>query len=298
MENMSVAATGLTGLIGSRLEELLSRDFEWRALRYEDRFDITSPEKVDKAISSFNGEAVLHLAAFTDLNAANKEQGDKTGMCYRINVLGTRNIVGACQKFGKYLIHVSTDAVFGGGKQSAYTEEDKPEPIEWYGQTKFWAEEEVLKSGCRAVIVRFAYPFRAGFEPKKDFVRKIIGQLTAGEKIKMFTDTIFTPTFVDDIAVAIKMILTKSPTGIFHVVGSTALSPFAAAKEVTKVFDLDKKLIKPQKLDDYLKSGGRPYPKFAGLSNEKLKRELGVTMRKFPDALLEMKKQLAERKIP
>src|SRR3990167_7099350 len=116
MKNISVAATGLTGLIGSRIEELSSRDFEWRGFRYEDGFDITDKEKVDRAIGEFNGEIVLHLAAFTDLNAANKERGDKTGMCWRINVLGTRNIAGACQKYGKYLIHVSTDAVFGGEK--------------------------------------------------------------------------------------------------------------------------------------------------------------------------------------
>jgi len=291
MKNILVAATGLTGLIGSRLEELLSRDFEWLGLRYEDGFDITSSEKVDKAISSFNGEAVLHLAAFTDLNAAWKQRGDKTGMCYQINVEGTRNIAKACQKNGKYLIHVSTDAVFGGDKQSAYTEEDKPNPIEWYGQTKLWAEEEVAKSGVKAAIVRFAYPFRAGFEPKKDFVRKIIDQLKSGEEISMFGDTVFTPTFIDDIAVAMRAILTKKPAGIFHVVGSTQLPPLAAAEEIAKVFDLNEKLILPQKFDDYLKSGGRPYPKFAGLSNEKLKREPGVTMRKFPEALEEMKKQ-------
>ena len=290
MEKKLVAATGLTGLIGSRLRELMSGGFEWLPLRYEDGFDITSGKKVDRAIGFFRGEAVLHLAAFTDLNAANKEQGDKNGMCWRINVLGTRNIAGACQKYGKYLIHVSTDAVFGGEKKSLYTEEDVPGPIEWYGQTKLWAEEEVKKSKASAAIVRFAYPFRARFEPKKDFVRKIIDQLKNGEEISMFSDTIFTPTFIDDIAEAMKVILAKKPVGIFHVVGSTALSPFAAAKEVAKVFDLDKKLIKPQKLDDYLKSGGRPYPRYAALSNEKLKRELGVSMWSFPDALREMKR--------
>ncbi len=291
---MLVAATGLTGLIGSRLEELLSRDFEWRALRYEDGFDITSPEKVDRAISSFNGEAVLHLAAFTDLNAAGKETGDKTGMCYRINVLGTRNMAEACRKNGKYLIHVSTDAVFGGGKQSAYTEEDKPDPIEWYGQTKFWAEEEVVKSGCRGVIVRFAYPFRNRFGAKKDFVWKIVDQLTSGEKIKMFTDTVFTPTFVDDIAAAMAVILAKKPTGILHVVGSTQLSPFSAANKISETFNLDNSLIRPQILAEYLAGGGRPYPKFAGLSNEKLKAELGVTMKEFPEALTEIKRQKDE----
>lgn len=291
MKNVSVAATGLTGLIGSRLAELLRGEFEWRALRYEDGFDITDPEKVDKTIGKFDGKMVLHLAAFTDLNAANKELGDKNGMCWRINVLGTRHIAGACQKYGKYLIHVSTDAVFGGDKQSAYTEEDKPNPIEWYGQTKFWAEEEVEKSGCGAVVIRFAYPFRARFEPKKDFVRKIIDQLKQKETIKMFTDTIFTPTFIDDVAAVMREIILKRPTGIFHVVGSTSLSPFAAANEISETFNLDNSLIQPQTLADYLAGGGRPYPKFAGLSNEKLKKELGVEMLSFPEALSVMKKQ-------
>lgn len=289
---VKIVATGLTGLIGSRLAELMGGEVEWLPLRYEDGFDITSEEKVDTAVGGFDGEAVLHLAAFTDLNAANKEAGDKNGVCYRINVDGTRNMALACQKYGKYLVHVSTDAVLGGDKKTLYTEEDKQNPIEWYGQTKFWAEEEVRSSGPKAAIVRFAYPFRAKFEPKKDFVRKIIGQLRGGEKLMMFEDTVFTPTFIDDIAPALQAILLNKPTGILHVAGSTALSPLSAAKEVARVFDLDQKLIEPQKLDDYLKSGGRPYPRYAGLSNEKLKKELGVSMRTFPDALLEMKQQL------
>lgn len=292
-DKIKIIATGLTGLIGSRLVELMSDDFDWSPLRRKDGFDITSVEKVDKAISSFNGEAVLHLAAFTDLNAANKERGDKNGACYRINVLGTRNIVRACQKNRKYLIHASTDAVFGGEKKSPYTEDDFPGPIEWYGQTKLWAEEEVLASGCRAAIVRFAYPFRAGFEPKKDFVRKIIGQLSAREKISMFADTVFTPTFIDDIAEAMKVILAKKPAGIFNVVGSTSLSPFAAACQVVRSFGLDESLVEKQKLNDYLRIGSRPYPRYSWLSNQKLKVELGVSMRTFSESLFEMKRQLS-----
>lgn len=292
MEKKLVAASGLTGLIGSRIEELLGGNFRWLSLRYEDGFDITSGEKVDRAISSFKGEAVLHLAAFTDLNAANKERGDKTGMCYQINVLGTRNIARACQKNDKYLIHVSTDAVFGGDKKLQYAEEDAPGPIEWYGKTKFWAEEEVKQSGASAAIVRFAYPFRAGFELKKDFVGKIIDQLKNREKISMFGDTMFTPTFIDDIAPALSEILINKPTGIFHVVGSTPLSPLAAAFQVARTFGLDETLIREKRIDDYLASGGRPYPRYAALSNEKLKRELGISMKTFPNALLEMKRQV------
>ena len=108
----------------------------------------------------------------------------------------------------------------------------------------------------------------------------------------MFDDTVFTPTFIDDISEAMKVILAKKPAGIFNVVGSTSLSPFTAACQVARSFGLDETLVKKQKLDDYLASGGRPYPRYVGLSNARLKRELGVSMRTFSEALLEMRRQL------
>lgn len=292
MKKRIIGATGLSGLIGSRVEELTRDQFEWKSFRYEDGFDITKKEDVDRWISRLTDSVVFHLAAFTDLTAGWKEKGDINGSCYKINVLGSRNIAMACQKYGKYLIHVSTDAVFDGEKKEPYTEEDKPNPIEWYGQTKFFAEQEVQKSGCEFCAVRFAYPFRARFEPKKDFVRKIIDQLSRGESFPLFTDTMFTPTFIDDIARAIQVIFEKRPRGIFHVVGSTLLSPFDAGQEIARVFELDASIIQPQKLDEYLRSGGRPYPRFAALSNKKLLRELGVSMKNFPEALQEVKDQL------
>lgn len=295
MKKITVGATGLSGLIGSRVEELTSHQFEWKPFRYEDGFNITKVADVNRWISQLESDVVFHLAGFTDLNAAWQQKENKSGSCYKINVIGTRNIAGASQKYGKYLIHVSTDAVFGGEKKEPYIEQDTPNPIEWYGKTKHLAEQEVQKSGCDHCVVRFAYPFRARFEQKKDFVRKIIDQLKSGTSFSLFTDTIFTPTFIDDIAGAIRTIIEKQPTGIFHVVGSTALSPFDAGQEIARVFGFDASFIRPQTLNDYLSSGGRPYPRFAALSNDKLKTELEVSMKTFPEALLEMKQQLSSQ---
>lgn len=292
MKKQIIGATGLSGLIGSRVEELTRDRFEWNPFRYEDGFDITKEDDVIRWVSQLDGDVLFHLAGFTDLNTAWQQKGDMKGPCYRINVLGTRNIARACQRLKKYLIHVSTDAVFDGEKASPYTEDDQPHPIEWYGEAKWLAEQEVQKSGCEFCIVRFAYPFRAHFGPKKDFVRKIIDQLQSKKSFPLFTDTMFTPTFIDDIALAITVIITKRPKGIFHLVGSTPLSPFQAGQEIAKVFGLDASPIRPQTLEDYLTVGGRPYSRFAALSNKKLKRELRVSMKGFPDALIEMKRQL------
>ena len=103
---------------------------------------------------------MIHLAAFTDTNAAWSQRGDKSGLCYRLNVSGTKNIIRLCQKYGQYLIYVSTDFVFSGQKDGVYTEEDTPDPIEWYGQTKRWAESG-FESILPAAIIRLSYPFRA-----------------------------------------------------------------------------------------------------------------------------------------
>ncbi len=292
-DKTKVIGTGITGLVGSRVKELTADVFDWIDLSRSNGVDITDAKNLENAIEKNNSGTLVHFAAFTDLDEAEKQKNDKDGLCYQVNVIGTKNIALSCAKANKHLIYISTDAVFDGKENVPYTEIDMPNPINWYGQTKWLGEQAVIDTGCKFTIIRIAYPFRARFDHKKDFVRKVIDQLASGEKLTMFSDTVFTPTFIDDIAEAMKVILAKKPAGIFHVVGSTPLSPYDAAVEVVAVFDLNKKLVLPQKLDDYLKSGGRPYPRYTALSNQKLKKELGISMRTFSEAILEMKRQLS-----
>ena len=288
-----ILTTGLSGLVGSRIFELLSNKFDFQDLAYEDGFDITKIETIEKEISLSPAKVLIHLAAFTDVNKAWEERGNKNGMCYQINVVGTKNIAQLCRKYNKFLIHFSTDFVFDGRKKGVYTEKDKPEPIEWYGQTKYWAEEEVKKSGCDYCILRIAYPFRAYYKPKLDLVRKIINGLRTKNLPPMFSDQIITPTFIDDIAFGLKIILEKRPLGVFHFVGSTFLSPYLLAKKVAKVFNFPLELVKRGSLKDYLENnpGVRPYQKNLALSNKKIKN-LGVKIKTIDAALLSLKRQL------
>jgi len=204
-----VIGTGLSGLIGSRIVELLSDKYAFSDLSLEAGVDITNSVQIEEKIRNSEAEVVLHLAAFTDVDAASKQDGDKSGSCYKVNVLGTQNVVSACRTSGKYLIHVSTDFVFDGKKKEPYTEEDKPNPIEWYGKTKFWAEEEVRKGGINYAIVRPAFPFRVEFKAKKDLVRQIIKGLEENSLPPMFVDQIITPTFIDDIALEFIILLAR-----------------------------------------------------------------------------------------
>lgn len=292
-----ILGTGLTGLVGSRVIELLGDKFDFKNLDLTTGVDITEKSQLESKIVSSKAEVFLHMAAFTDVNAAWKQRGNKKGECFRVNVLGTRNLASLCQKYNKFLIHFSTDFVFDGKKETPYTEEDQPKPIEWYGQTKYWAEEEVKKATNDFCIVRIAFPYRAKFSPKIDLIRRIVEGFEKRNLHRMFVDQITTPTFIDDIAYGLEKVFEVRPRGIFHLVASSFQSPYELAIQVAEVFGFDKKLVKRGSLVEYQKSqssSARPWHKFLGLSNDKAQKELGIRMSLLKEGLEKMRAQWLE----
>ena len=282
-----IIGTGLSGLVGSRIVELLGNQYDFQNLDLTSGVDITKAEEIEQKISSSKAKHLIHLAAFTDVSKAWEQRNEgKESLCYKVNVVGTKNIAKACKKHNKFLIHFSTDFVFDGDKTSPYTEEDKPRPIEWYGQTKLWAEEEVKKSGCYYAILRIAFPFKkkesfSGLEPnpKLDLVRKIISKLQGGEELKIFFDQIITPTFIDDIAKVVEYCIKNNPIGTYHCVGSSQISPYDLASMVAEKFNLNKTLIKKTSIKQANQPGLRPRQVYMGLSNKKLEKDFGIKMK-------------------
>lgn len=291
MQN-KIIGTGLSGLVGSRVVELLGKKYSFSNCDLSTGTDITNTRSFNKSIGEKSGEVVLHLAAFTDVDLAFQQKGNKNGLCYKVNVNGTRNVAQYCAKHGKYLIHISTDFIFDGNKKTKYLETDKPSPIEWYGQTKFWAEQEVQKAGGKYAIVRIAFPFRSNFKDKLDLVRSIKQKLTSDKPLQMFSDQVITPTFIDDIAIALDVLISKKPKGIFHVVGSTPISPYNLAVKIAQALDLNYTNIEKTKLSEYLKTANRPYQKSLTISNKKIKSKLGIKMSSIDEALRKVKLQM------
>lgn len=254
--------------------------------------DITKPELIEKFISDHSAKVLVHFAAFTDVNKAFEQTDDKAGICYRVNVDGTQNIVDLCKTRDIHLIHISTDFVFSGEQEEPYTEESPRSPIEWYGQTKAMAEELVENSGVDYTIVRLAYPFRANFPDKPDLIANIRKGLEDGTLYPQFSDMTITPTYIDDIATGLEAMISRNPSGIFHLVGSSWVSPYQLAKKVASTFNFDPKIVKKGSLTEYLKSANRPYARTVKLSNDKAKRELGLTLKTIDEALLDITNQL------
>lgn len=299
---MKILVTGLTGLVGSRFQELLSNAYEFDEISLSTGINILDRKAVlDKVLSS-DTDIVLHLAAKTNVDGCQEDkQKDKEAItsknfeqiinektAYAVNVLGTQNVVNACEKANKKIIYISTDFVFNGQKKS-YSEEDEPDPINWYGKTKFEGEKIVKNSSNEWMIIRPAYPYRALFK-RNDFVRSIIDKLEKREKLNVITDHIMVPTFIDDLVNALDVLIKTNQTGIFHVTGSQKLTPYDAATKIAKEFNLDSSLIEKITRREYF-TNKAPRPFCLNLKNDKIGK-LGIEMSTFDKGLKEIKNQL------
>lgn len=305
---MKVLGTGLTGLVGSRIVELLKGVYEFD---FSD-VDITDKEAINKKIRESKAPVMLHLAAKADVdgceldkeldikilghkdNEAQEKEFKEKKTAWGVNVFGTKNVVDACLENNKKLIYISTDFVFDGTETTnGYKENDIPNPISWYAKTKYEGEKLVQNSDLSWMIGRIAYPYRANFE-RFDFARTILNRLKSRQKINAVTDHVFTPTFIDDIAFALGYLIKTDATGIFHIVGSQSLSPFDAALAIADVFNCDKSLILKTTKEIYFKNRA-PRPFFLKIKNDKI-QQLGIKMRGFEEGLKELKAQMSKLK--
>ena len=286
---MKILVTGLTGLVGSRVAELLSTRHEFNNISRSTGVDIENKKSVLSVISASDAQVVLHLAAKTNVDGCETDKSlGQNGEAWKINVEGTRNIAGACSQTNKKLIYISTDFVFDGTKET-YSEEDIPNPVNWYAKTKYEGEKIVQDLKTPWIIARIAYPYRANFV-RPDFFRAILNRLKNNEPVSAVTDHVFTPTFIDDIAFALDILIKSNSQGIFHVVGSQNLTPFAAANLIAGEFVLDKsKISKTTRSDFFSNRATRPFQ--LSLKNDKITK-LGIKMRTFDEGLRKIKTQI------
>lgn len=293
---MKILGTGLDGLIGSRVVELLSDKYEFENLSIATGVDITDRNAIFQRIKTSDAQIVLHLAAKTDVDGCEKDKAlGQDGKAWKVNVEGTRNVADACLGANKKLIYISTDFVFDGTNPPAggYSEEDIPNPINWYAKTKYEGEKIVQDLKTPWIIARIAYPYRANFT-KIDFFRAILEKLQEGKSVTVITDHIFTPTFIDDIASALDTLIGSSSQGIFHIVGSQSLTPLDAVNLIADEFELDKsKINKTTRSEFFNKSAPRPFQLV--LKNDKIGK-LGVGMRTFEEGIREIKDQISKIK--
>jgi len=284
-----ILATGLSGLVGTRVKELLSDSFAFTDLSLETGVDITNFEQIEESIQNSPANVILHMAAKTDVDSCEDDKIlGEDGAAWLVNVVGTENITTSADKYGKRVVYISTDFVFDGTNEK-YSEDDEPNPINWYAQTKYEGENIINKSGISSSILRIAYPYRAKFDGKRDFVRNILERLRSNEAVYGIIDHIFTPTFIDDIASALNVFLKRELPGIYHVVGSQSLTTYDAIRKIADIWHFKARIKKVDRATYFLDRAFRP--RKLALKNDKIAK-LGIEMRRFDEGLEEVKRQM------
>lgn len=270
-----VLVFGGSGLVGSKFITLHSQTFKINAPSTPE-VDILNKDQIAKAVEQFNPDSIVNFAAYTNVEEAESQRGNQDDICFQINANGAENVAEVAKKFDKHLVHISTEYVFDGKKESSpYIEEDKPNPINWYGQSKLIGEKFVLESGCKAVVVRISMPFSAHHEAKKDIARFFLEQLKMGNQVKAIEDQRITPTLVADIANALASILENQSAGIYHVSSKDSVTPLEFAKTIAEIFRLDYSLVSSINFMEYNKNKQAKLLKYSWLNPAKFEREFG-----------------------
>jgi dTDP-4-dehydrorhamnose reductase len=252
--------TGAGGQLATAFSRLLEGEV---FLSREEALDIRDAEAVRAAVHSFAPDAILHCAAFTNVDGA--EADPKAAEA--VNVVGTRNVVQAVRGTHTTVAYFSTDYVFDGAKRAPYVESDEPRPLSVYGRTKLAGEEEVL-SWVHGTVFRTSWLFS---ETGSNFVKTILAaareRAGSGEPLRVVDDQVGSPTYAGHLAAAVdeSLRLGVGP-GIYHLAGSGYCSWCELAREVIQLAGLEVE-VEPISTAE----AGRPArrPAFSALGSER-----------------------------
>jgi dTDP-4-dehydrorhamnose reductase len=203
-------------------------DAVWR------RLDVRDDAAVSALVREARPDVIVHTAALNPGQGTDFEA---------VNARGTRHVARAARASGTRLVHISTDVLFDGEKGS-YVEEDPPRPITPYGRSKALAEEEMRASGAEAAIVRTSLIY--GWRPRvAQSVRWIIDDLQAGKSVRLFTDELRCPIWVESLAAAVIELAEMSYTGILHVAGAQPLSRYEFGVRLLRFHGIAPSLVVP-----------------------------------------------------
>jgi dTDP-4-dehydrorhamnose reductase len=240
--------------------------------------DFTNATQVDEVLLTHKPTHIIHAGAISkpDICEENKV------VAFNINVEGTKNLLASAQKINCHFLFVSTDFVFDG-KKGMYKEEDERFAVNYYGQTKILAEDEVMKYPFEWSIVRTVLVYGKPLTGRDNIITLVKQKLLAGEGYSVFNDQVRTPTYVEDLATAIVVMIEKNTKGVYHISGETIVTPYQMAIATAEYLNLDKSLIKEVTVQTFTQPALRPAK--TGFDISKAKSELGFKPISFEEGL-------------
>lgn len=278
---MKLLVTGASGLLGATLV-LTAREKVGDVIavcgrhRFEPQgvitfqADLSDERTATELIVNLRPHVVIHCAAMADVDACEIRPEDAK----RINVGMTGYLMEGVSRVGARMVYISTDHVFDGEK-GGYREEDPPAPLNVYALTKLEAEDVVIASGDRHLVVRTNI-YGWNFQNKQSLAEWILSRLEAGQRVPGFSDVYFSPILVNDLSDFLLRMISSDLGGLYNVAGGESLSKMEFAVRLARVFGLDATLVDSVLLKDaQLRT---PRPRNLTLDTTKIEKALGIAM--------------------
>jgi dTDP-4-dehydrorhamnose reductase len=300
-----ILITGSNGLLGQKIvKQLLTKgDHQFlatsagknriAALNTSDyqhlyqSLDITNQQQIDEVFNVFKPTVVINTAAMTNVDLCEEKKEE----CRLINVTAVSYLLQACQSVNAHFIHLSTDFIFDG-ENGPYKEEDKPNPLSFYGQSKWDAEQLLMMSEytnwaiARTIIV---YGIAENMS-RSNIVLWAKEALEKGNPINVVDDQFRSPTWADDLAIGCLLIADKKAKGVFHLSGKDTMSILELVERVADFFQLNKSVIQSIKSSSLNQAAKRP-PR-TGFILDKAIRELNYQPISFEEGLKKISMEL------
>ena len=285
-----ILVIGAKGMLGRDLMGILHSSLPNDEVKGWDieEIDIRKKEETVTKVEKLRPEIVIHIAAYTDVDGCelNEEKA------FEVNAEGTKHVALAASRCRAKVVYLSTDYVFDGNKRDPYLESDLPHPLNVYGLSKLKGEQYVQECVKDFLIIRTQWLYgRYG----KNFVASILRQASEKRVLSIVNDQIGSPTCTADLAQAISVLIQFNGQGIFHVANSDLCSWYTFGQAILKLSGMDKVRVIPISSQEL----GHPAvrPSYSVLNCQKLKKETGLTLRPWFEALKDYLVTYREEKI-
>jgi len=274
---------GAKGMLGKDLVEILrsssrvDQRLDWEVFGWDiEEIDIQEEKNTVTKIESLRPDIVINIAAYTNVDGC--ESHDEKA--FAINAEGMRHVALGALRCRAKVVYLSTDYIFDGKKREPYLEDDPPHPLSVYGRSKLRGEQYVQEMVEDALIVRTQWLYG---KYGNNFVASVLRQAREKEVLSIVNDQVGSPTYTIDLSRAISVLIQCDARGVFHVANSDLCTWFAFGQEILKLSGMEGVKIVPISSEELGRPATRPL--YSVLNTEKLKRETGMTLRPWSEAL-------------
>ncbi|NOU21879.1 MAG: dTDP-4-dehydrorhamnose reductase [Methyloglobulus sp.] len=287
---MKILLTGATGQVGWELARTLLPLGEVIAVN-RDQADLADLNALRAVIWQHKPNVIVNPAAYTAVDKAETEQE----LAFLVNAEAPCVLAEEAKKIGALLIHYSTDYVFDGTQSLPYTEEDRPNPINVYGQSKLAGEQAIQSVACDYLILRTSWVYTGR---GNNFLKTILRLAAEREELKIVADQIGSPTWARLIAETTAHIVRQAMlerqgnsfnSNIYHLTSSGSTSWHGFAQKIVDIvreqgkLELKNRAIHPIPTTDYPLPAKRPAN--SRLSTHRLEQQFGLTLPSWDNAL-------------